>query len=118
MFVDLCVRVRVSMKNKEKKLVSIEIEPLMKIENLLENIELFTSINLENSTVKVNNSFFTNFYNTAVYGFNYALEVIVPLAKNICEYFAGTSQNIEDNVHVSDIGNTPEFWYSFTSYYI
>lgn len=119
------------MKNKEQKLASIEIEPLMKIENLLENIELFTSINLENSIVKVNNSFFinvnpensievnnsfftninsensiveavnrlftninpedsivveannsffTNFYNTAAYCFNYALEIMTPLA--------------------------------------
>ncbi|HJD67382.1 MAG TPA: hypothetical protein LFV66_02825 [Rickettsia endosymbiont of Bembidion lapponicum] len=83
------------MKNKEQKLASIEIEPLMKIENLLENIELFTSINLENSIVKVNNSFFTNFYNTAAYCFNYALEIMTPLAGNVYEYFHGNTDHYD-----------------------
>ncbi|HJD67383.1 MAG TPA: hypothetical protein LFV66_02830 [Rickettsia endosymbiont of Bembidion lapponicum] len=105
------------MKNKEQKLASIEIEPLMKIEDLLESIEIFTSIYMKDSITETSSSFFTNFYNTVAYGFNYALEVMAPLSKNICEYFAGTSQNIEDNLHVPNMGDAPELWDSFTSYY-
>ncbi|ABE04143.1 hypothetical protein [Rickettsia bellii] len=101
------------MKNKEQNFTSTSIEPLMMIEDLLESIDIFTMIE-DTLPVKSSNSF----YNTVVYGFNYALEVIAPLAKNICEYFAGTSQNIEDNLHVPNMGDAPELWDSFTSYSI
>ncbi|HJD65871.1 MAG TPA: hypothetical protein LFV91_02140 [Rickettsia endosymbiont of Bembidion nr. Transversale] len=37
------------------------------LENILDNSDVFTSINLEESFVEASNSFFTNFYNTAVY---------------------------------------------------
>lgn len=49
--------------------------------------DIFTSINLEDNIVNISDSFFTTFYNTAAYYFNYALEVMTPLAGNICNYF-------------------------------
>lgn len=63
------------------------------LENILDNSDVFTSINLEESFVEASNSFFTNFYNTAVYCFNYAIEVMIPLAGNVCEYFRGNTDH-------------------------
>ncbi|MCC8377546.1 MAG: hypothetical protein LN567_04055 [Rickettsia endosymbiont of Graphium doson] len=86
---------------KNKKVLPEDLLMNTSLDTIAEIIENFpgmcvsTSINLENSIVEANNSFFTNFYNTAAYCFNYALEVMIPLAGNVCEYFRGNTDHYD-----------------------
>lgn len=73
----------------EKDLMNISLE------KILNSSDIYTSINLEDSFVETSNSFFTTFYNTAAYCFNYAIEVMIPLAGNVCEYFRGTTDHYD-----------------------
>ncbi|WP_419235072.1 hypothetical protein [Rickettsia endosymbiont of Nabis limbatus] len=65
------------------------------LEKISNSSEIYTSINLEDSFVEASNSFFTTFYNTATYCFNYALEVMIPLTGNVCEYFRGNTDHYD-----------------------